>query len=107
MTTSTTTEDAETNRGRLAPKEEERGLGTEPGQDSSPEEDDDDASTVNGTGPEASRVSTNVSIAETISLPHELLLVAVVCLAQLYTRKYLRPSHLPPCLTPPPERGDH
>ncbi|KAK7960830.1 aminotriazole resistance [Apiospora saccharicola] len=90
MTTSTTTEDAETDRGRVSPKEEEHGLGTEPGQDSSPEEeDDDDASTVDGTGPEASRVSTNVSIAETISLPHELLLVAVVCLAQLYTQAAL------------------
>ncbi|KAK8076590.1 hypothetical protein PG994_003862 [Apiospora phragmitis] len=90
MTATTTNADgAEINHGRLSPKEDEGDLGRESGPDSSPEEDGDDTSTVDGTGPEATRVSTNVSIAETISLPHELLLVAVVCLAQLYTQAAL------------------
>ncbi|KAK8007700.1 hypothetical protein PG989_001690 [Apiospora arundinis] len=90
MTTIANAEDAEASRGRLSPKEDDgRDLRREPGHGSSPEEDDGDASTIDGTGADATRVSTNISIAETISLPHELLLVAVVCLAQLYTQAAL------------------
>ncbi|KAK8123604.1 hypothetical protein PG999_003522 [Apiospora kogelbergensis] len=91
MTTITNADDAEANQGRLTPKEgHDAYLGRDPGLHSSPEEDEDgNASAEDGTGPEATRVSTNLSIAETISLPHELLLVAVVCLAQLYTQAAL------------------
>lgn len=97
MTTITNADDAEANQGRLTPKEgHDAYLGRDPGLHSSPEEDEDgNASAEDGTGPEATRVSTNLSIAETISLPHELLLVAVVCLAQLYTRKHLSLSLSP------------
>lgn len=35
---------------------------------------------------ELERVETNKTIAETFSLPHEILFVAVICLAQLFTR---------------------
>lgn len=33
------------------------------------------------------KTQTNVSIAETLSLPHEIVFVAVICLAQLFTRE--------------------
>lgn len=34
------------------------------------------------------KTETNTSIAETLSLPREILFVAVICLAQLFTRTY-------------------
>jgi hypothetical protein len=54
-------------------------------------EDDDDGHGDHELGGTPTRVTSTVSIAETLPLYRELLFVTVICLAQLFTREFLNP----------------